>query len=475
MKSTTLLQSSIAVLEGETKTFSITLQNFSTDTPVDLLLFSFKDSTEGPLKEVLKKRESAAAEQYECELTLSHKPALRWIKNDDNIHFISPGDTATFNIEVLGKPGLNNALIQIDYAYLGVPVQKVVENFYTRQISLPITITVKESVQLLSIDILPLSGSIPRSMWTKAGLMIDEESSIEPEDYCLLLLDLKNAWSDQLTVDLSINGGGSIEETIPSGITKRLMFPMRRIFVKDISASIPSLDPSRQRQFIVSADKTSDKNEKEGLEVFWYREELLKVMYGSWYSKANPLKFGDIELRPIKLTLNMMKALRVDELAIKLSAGTKNTTKVELYTDTFAVLKIKITNKTSRSISSILRIQPSIRNQPQHLALDLGKRLLLNGLLQQRLPIISGAESIEIEFSMIALGRGEYEINALVEETHLFESEECRTLDNILTNEGAYDINKAKALAETKERRIWYSKKPLVILVRDKDSQNDDE
>ncbi|RKF73339.1 Transport protein particle subunit trs120 [Golovinomyces cichoracearum] len=475
VKSTTLLQSSIALLEGETKTFSITLQNFSTDTPADLLLFSFKDSTEGPLKEVLKKRESAAAEQYECELTLSHKPALRWIKNDDNIHFISPSDTATFNIEVLGKSGLSNALIQIDYAYLGVPVQEVVENFHTRQISLPITITVKESVQLLSIDILPLSGNIPRSMWTKAGLMIDEESSIEPEDYCLLLLDLKNAWSDQLTVDLSINGGGSIEETIPSGITKRLMFPMRRIFVKDTSASIPSLDPSRQRQFIVSADKTSDKNEKEGLEVFWYREELLKVMYGSWYSKANPLKYGDIELRPIKLTLNMIKALRVDELAIKLSVGTKNTTKVELYTDTFAVLKIKITNKTSRSISSILRLQPSIRNQPQHLALDLGKRLMINGLLQQRLPIISGAESIEIEFSMIALGRGEYEINALVEETHLFESEECRTLDNILTNEGSYDINKAKALAETKERRIWYSKKPLVIFVRDKDSENDDE
>ncbi|POS85364.1 hypothetical protein EPUL_003432 [Erysiphe pulchra] len=475
VKNTTLIHSSLSILEGETRVFSITLQNLSSEIPVDLLLFSFSDSTEGPLQEVLKSRDSAAVDQYECELNLAQKQALRWKTRDNEIPSIKSGSTETFDIEVFGKPGLTNAIVRINYAYLGVPTQDVLENFYTRQIKLPLSITVSTSVQLESIDILPLSGSIPRSIWTRARIMLDENFIIESDDYFLLQLDLRNAWSDQLAVHLHIKSGGLIEKKIPSGVTKRFIFPMKRIFIKNTSAPIPSLDPTRQRQFVVSTNKLSDENERNKREIFWYREELLKLIQGSWSYKNNSRKNGIIELRSIKLDQRMVEAVRVDEISIQLSIGSQHGTEAELFTDNFTELKVKISNKTTKSITPILRLIPSIRNQPQHLALDLGKRLVVNGLQQQSLPTLSGTSYIEISFGIIALARGEYEINASVEETYIMESSKESLAPDDNSNSEANDDFEIQTSIESKERRIWHSKKPLLILVQDKNTVNDDE
>ncbi|KFY99708.1 hypothetical protein V498_00562, partial [Pseudogymnoascus sp. VKM F-4517 (FW-2822)] len=77
--STSLSQAAAMVLEGERQTFSVTLKNLSTTTPVDLLLFSFQDSTQGPLQTALSKRDASPAELYEYELILSRKAALRYV------------------------------------------------------------------------------------------------------------------------------------------------------------------------------------------------------------------------------------------------------------------------------------------------------------------------------------------------------------------------------------------------------------
>ncbi|RKF64994.1 Transport protein particle subunit trs120 [Erysiphe neolycopersici] len=476
VKGTTLTQSSLSILEGETRVFSITLQNLSSVIPVDLLLFSFSDSTEGPLQEVLKSRDSAAAEQYECELNLAQKQALRWKMKDNEIPSITSGGTVTFDIEVFGKPGLTNAIVRIDYAYLGVPTQDVMENFYTRQIKIPLSITVSTSVQLESIDIIPLSGSIPRSIWARARIMLDENFPIESDDYFLLQLDLRNAWSDQLSVRLQVKSGGLIEKKIPSGVTKRFIFPMNRIFIKNTSAPIPSLDPTRQRQFVVSTNKLSDENERNKREIFWYREELLKLIQGSWSYKTNSRKNGIIELRSIKLNPRMIEAIRVDEISIQLSIESQHGTKAELFTDKFTELKVRISNKTTKSITPILRLMVSIRNQPQHLALDLGKRLVVNGLQQQILPTLLGTSYLEISYGIIALARGEYEINASVEETYAMDSsKESLAPNENSSNSNANNDFEIQTSIESKERRIWHSKKPLLILVQDKNTVDDDD
>ncbi len=471
VKSTTLSQSAIMVLEGERQVFSITLQNMSKTTPVDLLLFSFKDSTQAPLEAAMSNRDASAAELYECELIYARKQALRWKRNDDESPYIEPGGTATFDIEVLGRPGLTSAVIQVDYAYLGVPPTEVSEKFHTRQVSLLLTITVNASVELARVDILPLTGGIPCSMWTSFE-GIDEYSFI-PEDYCLLLLDLRNAWPSPLHVQLNLDAGASINEEILPGNTSRVMFPIRRIFLEDPSAAIPALDPSRQRQFVVSTGRISADAERASREAFWYREEVLKMLRGTWRTTSGPTRIGEIELRGIRLSQRMIEAIRIDDIGIELSMNDTltNESSHELLTDRFSELKVRIFNRTLNPLYPLLRVQPSIRHQPHSVSLDLVKKLAWNSTLQQVLPQLPSKESVEIHLGVTALARGEFEISASVEEARLIDPP--RQDDPGGGRPRSNTRAMMDAVLGARERRIWHSREPFIVVVRDEESDDD--
>ncbi|PBP24855.1 hypercellular protein [Diplocarpon rosae] len=474
VKSTSLSQSALMVLEGERRVFQITLQNLSKETPVDLLLFSFKDSTQTPLHTAMRNRDASPAELYECELISAHKQSLRWKRREHESLFIEPGGTATFDVEVLGRPGLTSAVVHIDYAHLGVPVTKIQETFHTRQVSLPLTVTVNASVELAKVDVLPLTGSIPRSLWSKVDSSVTGADDINPEDYCLVLLDLRNAWPSHLHVHLDIVNGGAIDEDILPGNTSRVMFPMRRIFLEDPSASIPALDPSRARQFVVSAGRISADTERASREAFWYREEVLKMLSGTWATKSGPQRKGDIELRGLRLSQRMIEAIKIDDIGIDISINGGTSSKHELITDAFSEMKVRISNRSKEPINPLLRIQPSLRNQPHSISLDLSKKLVWNGTLQQILAPLPGKQSIEISLGVTALARGEFEIAASVEEAQLKEE---------LTVGGSSDGGRLRASSKTtmhaglgtRERRIWHSREPCRVVVRDDDRDDDDD
>jgi hypothetical protein len=389
--------------------------------------------------------------------------------------YIDPGGTATFEMEILGRPGLTSAVVQIDYAHLGVPAGDVQDKFHTRQVSLPLTVTVNASIELARMDVLPLTGSIPRSLWSNVNGE-DEDETFTPDDYCLLLLDLRNAWPCQLQVHLDIANGGAIDEEILPGNTSRIMFPIRRVLLEDPSASIPALDPSRARQFVVSTGRVSADTERASREAFWYREEILKILHGAWVTKSGPHRNGEIELRGLRLTPRMIEALKIDDIGIELSVngiGSRDL-KQELFTDSFSELKVKITNRTSDTISPFLRIQPSIRNQPHNISLDLSKKLVWNGIQQEVLPDLPGHETAEIRIGLTPLARGEFEISASVEEARLQESPHDEK-----PTEGrrprANTRTMMDAILGAKERRIWHSREPCIVLVRDEDSDDDDD
>jgi len=471
IKSTTLSQSAVMILEGERQTFSITLENLSKSTPVDLLLFIFKDSTQEPLKTAMSNRDLSPAELYEMELLLAQKQALRWVEKDGDKLFIPPGKTATFEMEILGKPGLTSAIVQVDYAFLGVPHAEVQDKFYTRQVSLPITVTVNASIELARMDALPLTGSFPKSTWTQTGGNDATGSYITAEDHCLIVLDLRNAWPSPLHVCLNIGDGEEIEEDILPGNTSRIMFPVQRIFLPDPTAAIPALDPSRQRQFVVSTGRISADSERATREAFWYRETLLKKLSGTWSTKFDTLRKGSIELRGIRLSQRVVDTLRVEDVGIEISInGQTGTAKHRVSTDQFSELKIRVTNRASDPVHSLLRIQPSLRNQAHNMSLDLAKKFVWNGTLQQTLPLLAPKESLEISIGMTALSRGEYEISASVEEARLHSSP-----DNEIGERNSRARASTRLLMDTllwtKERRIWHSREPCLLSVNDDDSE----
>lgn len=466
VKSTTLSQSSVMVLEGERHVFSVTLQNLS-DTAVDFMLFSFTDSTQGPLQTALNSRDVLAAEMYEYELILMKKQALRLPKSEPNRR-IAPGGEATFDFEILGKPGLTNATIQVDYTYLGVPIDEITEQFFTRQLSLDLAVTVNASVELSRIDTLPIYGGIPRSLLDRVG----GDASPDDEEYCLLSMDMRNSWPSQMAIRVEGSDGMAVEDNILPGKTTRLVLPVRRILLEDPHASIPSLNPNKSRQFVVSTSKISPEMERANREAFWYRERILDSLKATWRTTTAPRKEGVVDLRNIRLTTRMIEAIKIDEIDISISMepingeqdGSAKGTNVAVIDD-FMNLRVHIANRTHRPILPMLRLMPALCHRPLTVALDYTRKFAWNGTLQQLLPELKANESQDFVLGFTALCRGEFEITASVEEVLVWEPDQAERQRHSRPRSNTQEA--MDAALGVKQRRMWHSRHPFQLSVKD--------
>ncbi|KFY30189.1 hypothetical protein V493_02081 [Pseudogymnoascus sp. VKM F-4281 (FW-2241)] len=475
-------QAAAMVLEGERQTFSVTLKNLSTTTPVDLLLFSFQDSTQGPLQTALSRRDASPAELYEYELILSRKAALRYVKREgesDEIN-IPPGGTKTVDFEVLGKPGLTSAAVLVDYAHLGQPASKVKGPFHTRQVSFPITVTVNAGVELSRIDVVPLGHDVPSNLWSLCG-EADKEGTEDNDarDYCLIVLDLRNSWPAPLRARLEMGSGRAIEEEILPGSTSRVVFPIKRIFIEDPHKAIPVLDPARQRQFVVSSGRISVDSEKANREAFWYREEILRSLSGTWRTTSGTERKGDIELRGMRLVPRTIDALKIEDVGISLrvnGAPPSRTPRTTVEVDDFLHLVVTITNRSAKPVYPLLRLQPSLCNHAHGHALDLSKKVVWDGTLQRTLPVLAAHETTEVRVTMTALCKGEFEVGACVEETRLWGVEKERgdfgNREKVGRQRAGTDAM-MDALLGARERRVWYAREPLGLRVVDAESDGE--
>ena len=165
------------------------------------------------MQSALSNKDLLPVEIYELELNLT-RPALRWRRQGSNPedYSIPAGQSATFTIEIIGKPGLQDTTVQIDYSYLGMSDSGLPDVFYTRQLFVPLTATVNASAEIARCDILPLSSDF--AWWNRKNGMVEGESddsqsldtgAISPvlshlahgkygPDHCICLLDLRNAW-----------------------------------------------------------------------------------------------------------------------------------------------------------------------------------------------------------------------------------------------------------------------------------------
>ncbi|KAI6785048.1 Transport protein particle subunit-like protein [Emericellopsis cladophorae] len=466
VKSTSLSQASVMILEGERQIFSVTLQNMSA-TPVDFMLFSFRDSTQEPLKAALANRDASPAELHEYELILMKKQALR-IPKGTQTRFIEAGGEATFEFEILGKPGLTHASIQVDYTYLGKPREEVTEQFYTRQASLDLTITVNGSLELPRADILPLNEAIPSAFWAKFG----KGEPASPEDYCLLSLDVRNIWPSLMSVHIQDDDGLLVDDAILPGNTNRVLVPVRRVFLEDPHAAIPSLNPAQNKQFVVSSTTISPEAERDNREAFWYRERMLDRLRATWTTTKGATRSGTLELRNIRFNPRMVEAIKVDEIGMDMSIQQPDGLDEPrmTYTHEAFTFKVRVTNRTSRPISPIIRIMPALCHRSKHVALDLTRKLAWNGTLQRVLPNLQGHESTDILLGMTALTRGQYELATTVEELRAQDDPGSRDRQCQMEGRPRSDSqNAADAAIGTQGRRVWHSRRPFILTVRDRD------
>ena len=483
VKATSLPQSSIMLLEGERRVFSVTLQNLS-DTPVDFIQCSFQDSTQEPLQKALNNRDATPTELYEYEWTLLRKQALR-LRDDGKPRLIQPRGEATFEFEMLGKAGLTQAAIQIDYTYLGIPRAEVAEQFYTRQVHVELMVTVNASIELARVE-----AHLGHNMLSIANTLSLEapNSSTKSDDYCLIVLDLRNAWPSQLSVSVSGELISAVERDILPGNTCRLYFAMKRQYVEDPFAPIPSLDPTRKRQFVVSTSKITPDMERRSRETFWYREKFLQSIQSTWRLSSASDRSGLVELRSIPWSSAVLDAFKSNEVEIDAFVEMHGKHEEEkgnnaVYVDEFACLKVRVTNRSQQVIRSIVRLLPELRHRARNIVRDNTRKIAWNGTLQQTLPEVAGGESTVFSLGFTALCKGEFEIKAMVEEIKVgqdananYDEDEAKDGEEQHARGDADGPGRARsgtetmadALAGDRQRRVWHSRKRLTILAVDR-------
>jgi trafficking protein particle complex subunit 9 len=512
LHSTTLSQPALMILEGEMKSFDIILRNESSTTPVDLALFTFQDSATAQLRTALMNKELSSTELYELQLQLAGRTPFKYVATDNKEGPAVPaGGTATFTIEVLGIPGLLNGVIQVDYAHLGFARSDLKDKFYTRRLFYAVAVTVNAGIEVSRCNMLPFSGDFAwwnRQRASTCSRQAGDTSSVlgremrsgsasstsantdggqftsllarvglgsHGDDHCLLLLDLRNVWPFPLSISVqvreSLNASSSptdpwrraytVHESLQPGHVSRAVLLVPRVYVSDPHAPIPLI--SHQRQFVVSVSKLSMEAEQANREAFWYREELLKHIRGSWREDSTGRE-GTIDLRRgIRLNAKMIESLKIEDIEISLSIQSSMPSDTEpssvlqqarsrftVQTNSFATLVIRIHNRCSSRMHTLLRIQPSLRDQPHNIALDLSKRLAWTGMLQRVLhPPFAPGEVRETKLGIMALCAGEYEIGATIEELR----SPIRDPPN----------RKAEVSSLPNDRRIWHAREPCLI------------
>lgn len=448
----------IMLLEGEKYEFSIRLTNYSEE-PINYLSFSFWDSTIGPLNNKLNSNTMGsnsalpASEIYEIEwYLLKFKPFK--ILNKEEIaskyKLISPQGEVKINYEITGKRSMRELKIILEYSH---KITEDISRSFVKNMTVPLRLTVVPSFDVVGCDIVPLFASsldgfdhqrispttdvllhknLDRIL---AFMTLIIESKVESiSDYCLLIVDIRNAWNEKLQCNLayriSDNTNFGVQEVIDPSVTVRFLLPVKRISSHDIDTTrpIPSL---RNKQFIKNYNISAEDDLKMR-NIFWLRYQLLDNISGTWQSTSGDehRRHGTIELRTIRLTQKMANVLIYPEIGVHHElVNDEQPSDVVKRTGTFFNLEIQkfyslvttITNHSDREITGILRHLPfplatSLTNQlvnPVNYksAVSIDRKILINGVLQNHIgnKKIQPKETFDVSLSFMILEKGEYE------------------------------------------------------------------
>lgn len=560
VESISLTESAMMLLEGERKSLQVVLRNTSATVTTDFLHVSFEDSLTASIRASLTSKEVSRAEMYELEIQLQQTPILDWKRLDDGPEQeISPGQVATFEISVVGRPGLSSAQILFDFAFLAESDSQVQTRFFTRQVSVPINITVNASVQLFRADLAPLPSDFAWSnqqrqaqVTSKAGLLpvivpkagndrfktlldsVGLESG-DHQEHCLFLVDIRNAWPNPLSVSMDVceepfarSNDSTVakheisgrtyntHDMIEPGHVSRLVLLLPRIHLANSHDQIPTLSRQSERQFVVSSSKVSPEQERATREAFWYREEVLKHIRGTWKEEGSD-RHGDVNLRSLRVNARMIDMIKLEDVAISMDVVNASTTRsadldtahsnaqkhhdswpkdhedeeqvtqlarsrFQVPVSGFLTLRTTLHNRSSQPIKALLRLQPAFAHQQESALdrssdnntedsltnVDVSRRFLWTGVLQRPIALLAPRETVTVELGFVVLCEGDFEIGALVEEVVVLEHMPSTVGNGEYAGgvEREEDFSGLGLKGKDRERRIWSSGEGCVIHAR---------
>ncbi|EMG49220.1 hypothetical protein G210_0083 [Candida maltosa Xu316] len=394
----------LMLLEGEKHEVSVTLTNHSSEV-INYLSFSFWDSTVNFINKKLSNTSLSAAETHELEWHLLQFKPFRILNKDVIGETINPGQDVELKCELTSRKFMNESKIVLDYAHK-VSTAKC----FFKHLDIPLNVSVMPSIDVVGCDIFPvmtLSNNIPEGLQNVLSYVKNAD------DYCLLVLDLRNSWTEKLQCTLKYDSF-EVTNSIQASKTQRFVLPLNRIDI-DVTQVIPSL---RKKQFVKNYNVTEEE-EKQMKKLFWLRQSILEKLQGTWNLGK---RHGIIDLRTIRLTGKMANILMYEKVQVSNVILTDDGEPVphtgnsfNLSIDEFYVLKATISNHSDQPISGILRHLPyplhanpaTMNNIRSQVSID--RKMLINGTLQNKFPEVLPGEKLELEVSFVVIEKGEFE------------------------------------------------------------------
>ncbi|ORX53995.1 Trs120-domain-containing protein [Hesseltinella vesiculosa] len=449
MTTTSLLHGAVMLYEGEMTQIKMVVENIG-HILVDFVTLSFTDSTcNEPINPEL-----PMEQQYEMELFRQGMPVFSW-EGTDQVGTASvgkkvqlaPGAKMDIIVKVYGKRGCSGGTIQIDYGYLDR--QSTAQSLYTRQLYLPVLVSVYQNLEPLNWDVLYLrphcqssTAAVEERTNNDATLMASTEPQedkdlvqltqslldlgVDKQDYCLVTMDIRNTWTLPFDVTFKVNDQDSDDHlslSIQPGWTKRVVLPVKRMFLseQECQEPIPSLQPNKQ--YVVSQSLGHPEQERSRLQMFWYREKILEKLQAHW-SCPSTKRHGLLHLRPsLRLSSSQLSILKKQDIAIIVNLqgpSVKSLTHrhFQCPSETFVSMQVTIHNRQPRPVKLILRVQPVQSYNNGAKEYDLSSKLLMQGLHQITMPEATADGKVTHVLPLCFLSRGRYEFLYHVEDVH---------------------------------------------------------
>ncbi|KAG5420854.1 TRS120 [Candida metapsilosis] len=402
----------IMLLEGEEVRFKVTLMNDSNEV-INYLSFSFWDSAIDYLDRKLSQPRLNAFEVYELEWSLLKFKSFRILNKDVIGEHIKPGEQVTIEYLLTSRKFMRQSKIVLDYA------NRSNDQSFIKHLDVPIAVSVVPSLEIVGCDII---SSLSEAALKNADLpstLSSVSSYLKTVDdvaqYCLLVLDLRNCWTSALHCDLQYDDF-KLSDLIESNKTARYFIPLRKVR-KVPKDSIPSL---RKKQFIKDYDLTAE-DEAQMIKSFWLKQIVSAKLTGRWWTDG---RHGLLDVRSLRLTPKMANNLVVSQLEVETEIASeggefKPGQLYDLQVDQFYTLRTRITNHTDHEVSGFVRQLPlpastsPSTNLSKSLSID--KKILINGVLQRKLPTIKPSDTSYIDTSFVIIEKGEYEWGTVVD------------------------------------------------------------
>ncbi|KAL1648764.1 hypothetical protein SLS58_001943 [Diplodia intermedia] len=303
---TNLIQDTISLLEGETKTFKATVSHDEKDKPIKAKILHMlgRNNTVDVLR-VSRRSSNLPSQIYELGQDIGR---AEWKSRDFKPSSqLDSNKTITFTVDVFGVRGLNKGIVGVEYAAADKPPE-LGDYLVTSRVSQEIAVTVQPSITASHFSVLPgreasehIAAKFPQ---------------VDLNEHFVLIFDFLNVSDRELGVEAWYDEAAAVPTSptrqLPPSSAADHPLTSRSDYLKPGQASsmavlVPkihlpysndAIPAAQDRQFVLTDTQPLSREDRM---CFWYRQKLLQSLRCRWRDRSGARQ-GIVNCAALRLT-----------------------------------------------------------------------------------------------------------------------------------------------------------------------------